>query len=89
MSAQASQSTVIPRRGLLWFAKDGVTIDLNHPSTLDMYVQQVITRGGTEDVKNLLRQVEPDRLRISLNRIARFLPDDVRGFWEEYLGNSR
>lgn len=49
---KSNKLTVIPNNHLFWFLKDGVRFDLSDPSTLDMYVQQVITRGGRGMLKN-------------------------------------
>jgi len=80
--------TITPDRHLFWFIKDGEQLNLNEPSELDMYVQQVITRGGTEDVKGLLKSVDFKRLTESFKRIENFLHDGVRGFWEDFINGS-
>lgn len=72
---------------LFWFFKDKARLDLENPSVLDMYVQQVISRGKTADVKNLLKTIKPRKFKESFQRLNRFLPLEVRKFWEDYLGN--
>lgn len=72
---------------LFWFFKEGVQLDLADPAMLDLYVQQVVTHGRTEDVRGLLKEVEPDRFSSSLQRLGRFLPREVRMFWEDFLGS--
>ncbi len=84
----STKFTITPDRHLFWFIQDGKQLDLNEPSELDMYVQQVITRGGTEDVKGLLKSIDFNRLTESLKRIENFLHDGVRGFWEDYINGS-
>lgn len=64
---------ITPKRRLFWFLKEGVSLDLAGPSQLELYVQQVITRGGTEDVKGLLKIVGLDRLKAVLRNLWRFL----------------
>ncbi len=76
-----------PDSRLFWFFKEDVELDLDEPSHLDMYVQQVWTRGHASDVRDLLKTVEIDRLKIVLNRIRRFIPTEVRSFWEDFLGS--
>lgn len=76
---------IIPEKRLFWFLKEGITLNLNEPSILDMYVQQVLTRGGTEDIKLLLKRLDQQRLIESLGRVKRFLPSEVRNFWEDFI----
>jgi hypothetical protein len=40
---------------LFWFLKDDVELDLSNESILDMYIQQVLTYGNTEDIKIFLK----------------------------------
>lgn len=77
----------IPERRLFWFLKEGTPLDLSRSDTLDLYVQQVLSRGCWEDVKSLLKQVDPLRLQESFLRLKNFLPQEVRSFWEDWLGN--
>ena len=51
--------TADPR--LFWFLKEKARLDLNKPSSLDLYAQQVLTRGRSTDVKELLAIHEPQR----------------------------
>jgi hypothetical protein len=76
-----------PDKNLFWFLKDEVELDLNKPSVLDMYVQQVISRGKMKDVKTLLMAVSPMRFQESFRRLNRFLPYEVKKFWEDFIGN--
>ncbi|MDI6734643.1 MAG: hypothetical protein QME42_00360 [bacterium] len=78
---------IIPDKRLFWFLKEGITLDSNEPSVLDMYVQQVITRGKTEDVKVLLRNISLEQFRQVFMRIKHFLPVEVKMFWEDFIGN--
>ncbi len=75
-----------PDSRLFWFVKDGVEFDLDEPSHLQMFVQQVLTRGHTSDVKALLRTIDIARFRDVFPKIQRFLPLEVRCFWEDFLG---
>ena len=72
---------------LFWFLKENTRLELEETSTLDFYVQQVLTRGNFEDIKALLSTVKEERFRSSFSRIRNFLPADIRAFWEHYLGN--
>lgn len=80
---------VIPDKRLFWFLKEGIDLDLSEPSVLDMYVQQVITRGRTEDIKVLLRLLNIEQLQTVLERVGRFIPDEIRMFWEEFIGDNK
>lgn len=80
---------IIPEKRLFWFLKEGITLDLDEPSILDMYVQQVLTRGRAEDVKLLLKRLDMNKLTGSLGRINRFLPTEVREFWEDFIECSK
>jgi len=81
--------SIIPEKQLFWFLKEGIRLDLAEPSVLDMYVQQVITRGRTENIKRLLKKVDLKRLAEALGRLKRFLPDEVREFWEDFIGSNK
>ncbi|MBL7131886.1 MAG: hypothetical protein ISS45_10900 [Candidatus Omnitrophica bacterium] len=80
---------VIPRKDLFWFLKDGIQLDLTESSVLDMYVQQVITRGKIEDIQILLKTVDLMQLREALGRLGHFLPNEVGEFWEDYIGSNK
>lgn len=88
LDAKTVNSTITPDRHLFWFVKEDKKLDLNDPSELDMYIQQVITRGGTEDVRVMLRYVDFERLVKSMKRIENFLPDGVGDFWKNYINES-
>jgi len=53
-----------------------------------MYVQQILTRGKTTDVRKLLKMVKPAEFIHSFSRIKKHLPLEVRLFWEEWLGDT-
>lgn len=72
---------------LFWYFKDGTELDLENLSHVDMYVQQVLTHGRTDDIKELVKILSPEILKESLNRIMRFLPKEVRLFWEAGFGD--
>lgn len=74
---------------LFWFLKDGVEIDLEKPSALDPYVQQIITYGRADDIKKLLKQVNISQLRLSIKRLNPFLPLEIRKFWGNFFGNNK
>lgn len=89
MEKGRAEMKVIPKRYLFWFLKKGKPLDLTEPSVLDMYVQQIITRGRAEDVKVLLEKVNLEEFKRSLRRIGGFLPKDVRKFWEDFIASTK
>ena len=74
---------------LFWFLKKDATLDLSNPSSLDLYVQQVISHGTAGDVRMLLRRVDVGRLKKSLEHLKRFLPTEVRMFWEDFVASHQ
>lgn len=70
---------------LFWYLKDGIQLDLSNPSQLDMYVQQVVTSGQSDDIRQLFKNVDLKQFQISLSRLGRFLPLEVKKFWEDFL----
>lgn len=70
---------------LFWFLKEGVQLDLSQPSELDMYVQQTITYGHSEDIRRLLKKIDLKQFQTSISRLKRFLPLEVKKFWEDFL----
>lgn len=80
--------TVVPDKRLFWFLKDGVQFDISDPVQLDMYVQQVITHGRSNDIKMLFKNVGLADFKSAFFRLKHFLPLEVRRFWEVFLGNN-
>ncbi len=78
--------TTVDKR-LFWFLKDGAEIDLSNNSDLDMFVQQILSRGKTTDIKSLLKLLTPQDFSESFHRISDFLPQEVKIFWEEWFGD--
>lgn len=78
---------ITPDPNLFWNLKEGVTFDPNIPSDLDMYMQQVLSRGNAQDIRTLLKTVDRSRLQKGFERIRNFLPAEVRAFWEDFFGN--
>lgn len=76
----------VAKKRLFWYLKDGVELDLDNPSHKDMYVQQILSHGNTADIKEMLKILSLDAFRESFNRIKRFLPAEIRRFWEEGCG---
>lgn len=76
---------IFPEKRLFWFLKEGVSLDLSDPSSLELYFQQVITRGRTEDVRTLLKAIPPEQLKSTLEKLKRFLPTEIRMFWEDFV----
>lgn len=77
----------IGKKKLFWFLKEGTKLDLSNNTHLDMYIQQTLMRGKTSDVSNLLKTVRLLDLIESFHRIKNFLPQEVKKFWEEGLGD--
>lgn len=78
----------VAERKLFWYLKNGTELDLENPSHLDMYVQQILTHGKAEDIQKMLSLLTPETFRESFGRIKRFLPKEVRRFWEDGLGDT-
>lgn len=79
--------TVIEKR-LFWFLKEEIELDLSDKAQLDMYIQQVLTRGKTSDIRKLFSIIAPSVFYDSFTRIKNFLPKEARRFWEEDIGDS-
>lgn len=79
--------TVLEKR-LFWYLKDGTELDLGNPSHIDMYVQQILSHGKAEDIRKMLGILTTEAFRESFRRIKRFLPKEVRKFWENGLGDT-
>lgn len=78
-------SKIISENRLFWFLREGTEINLQDKSQLDLYIQQTLSRGKTEDVRKLLQTVSPQTFRESFSRIKAFLKREVKNFWREYL----
>lgn len=73
---------VLADRRLFWFLKDKTELDLNNPTHLNIFVQQVLTYGKFEDVKKLLSLIDENTFKKSFNNVRNFLPREIRRFWE-------
>ena len=78
---------ISPNRRLFWFLKDDKRMDHSNPSDLDMYIQQVITHGRTEDIKALFKNIDFLQFKKEFVKLSRFLPWEVRKFWEDAIGD--
>lgn len=76
---------ISPNKKLFWFLKDNVSLDLSHAADLELYVQQVLSRGRLEDVKALLTIVDFERFKQVFLKIKRFFPREVQAFWEDFI----
>jgi hypothetical protein len=76
------------KKRLFWYLKQGQEFDLDNPSHVDMYVQQVLSRGRAEDVREMLRVLSSESFLGSFRRIKRYLPKEVRKLWEDGLGSA-
>lgn len=77
-----------PDKRLFWFLKDDVYLDLSNPSDMDMYIQQIITRGKAEDIKALFKNIDVIQFKNVFERLSRFLPWEVKKFWEDAIGDN-
>jgi len=73
---------------LFWFLKDDTRLDLSDPAQLDMYIQQVITHGRSEDIKALFKHIDFAHFKSAFFRLKHFLPFEVTKFWEDFLGSN-
>ena len=80
---------IVVDRRLFWFLKDGTELDLGDMAILDMYVQQVITHGGSQDIKRLFETVSLKNLNVSLKRIERFISVEIKNFWEDFFADNK
>lgn len=76
---------IIPDKRIFWFLPDDIKLDLSDESTLEMYIQQIITAGRTEDIKTLFKNITIKEFKESFLKLKFFLPFEVRKFWEDFL----
>ena len=79
---------ISPDKRLFWFLRDDINLDMSNPSDVDMYVQHVITHGRTEDIKALFKNIDFTQFKKAFVRLNRFLPWEVRRFWEDAIGDN-
>ncbi|TRZ95047.1 hypothetical protein D4R78_04975 [bacterium] len=79
---------IVAQRRLFWFLKDNIKLDLSNTSVLDMYIQQVIMYGRVEDISVLFSKINFSQFKNAFMRLSRFLPLEVRKFWEDAIGNN-
>ena len=75
-------------RRLLWFLKSGAKLNMSSPADAELYVQQVMTKGNLKDVRKLLKSLGEEKTSRVFLRIKKFLPLEVRRFWEGFFGYS-
>lgn len=76
---------ISPDKNLFWFLKDNVSLDLSKAADLELYVQQVLSKGRLADVKSLLAAIGFKRFKQVFLKIKRYFPSEVRAFWEDFL----
>jgi len=86
---EKKEKEVLADKRLFWFLKEGTNLNLSEPWVLDMFVQQTITRGRTEDIKALLKLLTIEELERVLDSIGRFVPEEVRMFWEDFIEDNK
>ena len=77
----------MPPQKLFWFLKKDRKLDLFDPSSLEMYIQQVISHGTMGDIKSLLVQVNANQFKQAFSGIKGFLSWEVRSFWEDFFAS--
>jgi len=80
---------IVAQRRLFWFLKDNIKLDLSNPSVMDMYIQQVIMYGRTEDISALFSKINLSQFKNAFMRLSRFLPFEVKKFWEDAVENNQ
>jgi hypothetical protein len=70
---------------LFWFLKKDAVLDLDRPGARQMYVQQVLTCGRADDVRELLKDLGAGPLKAVFEDIKCFLPPPVKLFWEDFF----
>jgi hypothetical protein len=83
-----SKMKIPAKKRLFWYLKDEQELDLGNPCHVDMYVQQVLSQGRVEDIREMLRVLSPESYLASFGRIKKYLPKEVRKFWEDGLGSA-
>ena len=83
----SNMAKAIADKRLFWFLKEGTELDLSNETHLEMYIQQILTRGRTSDIRLLFEIIKPEDFIESFNHIKKYLPQEVRKFWEEGLGD--
>jgi len=79
---------IAAKKRLFWYLKDGQKFDLDCPGHVDIYVQQVLSQGRVEDIRDMLKVLSPESFLASFGRIKKYLPKEVRRFWEDGLGSA-
>lgn len=82
---KACPMNIPPNKRLFWFLKDNVSLDLSNSADLELYVQQVLSKGRREDIKALLATIDFKRFKLVFLKIKRFFPWEVRAFWEDFI----
>lgn len=80
---------IVAEKRLFWFLKDKARLDLLDSSVLEMYIQQIITHGRAQDIKVLFSRLNFSQFKNVFKRVSRFLPFEVRKFWEDAIGNNQ
>ena len=75
-------------RRLFWFLKPMAKLNMSDQADVELYVQQVMTKGSTEDVRKLLADIGEKKAGQIFLRLKLFFPDGVRRFWEDFFGYS-
>jgi hypothetical protein len=72
---------------LFWFLKKDAVFDLDDPKARQIYVQQVLSKGREDDIRELFRDIGREEVRIQFEQAKHFLPVEVRLFWENFFAD--
>lgn len=65
-----------------WYLR-GDNFDTSSSFCLDMYIQEVLSYGYSEDIRKMFKIIDKDKIKLSFSRIKYFLPLEVKKFWED------
>lgn len=80
-------TSISPKKHLFWFIKEDTKLDIDKPFVLDRYLQQILSYGTEEDVKDLFKLIGKLKFKESFLRLKKFLKPQVRAFWESFVGS--
>ena len=63
-------------------------LNMSDQTNVELYVQQVMTKGNIEDVQKLLADIGEEKTGQIFLRLKNFFPSGVRRFWEDFFGYS-
>jgi len=79
---------ISPDKKLFWFLKEDITLDLSNRSDIDLYIQQILTKGRSKDIKKIFNYINFTVFKKSFVRLKHFLPWEIRKFWEDAIEDN-